>query len=689
MIEPSQGIWQCPTCYYHDFHLSCINTWITEGTHEKLLSLENFPNQKRRWRCPYCNSKYLVEERPTIYTCYCGKTENPPVDAWLEPHTCGEICGKLLSPYCGHSCTQLCHPGKCGPCPQMEESYCYCGKVYEMRLCSESEYSCKNVCKKKLSCGHYCDQICHDGDCPPCQKTSTFSCMCGKVSEVRSCSDQIFQCENICNRPHSCGHHRCTRMCHSGSCDKCPLSGYRSCYCGKEEYNVPCYEDINESCGRTCDKLLDCGIHRCPDKCHKGECSSCLRLVTKPCRCGRVKKNRTKCSEEVICKIKCRNMRDCGNHKCSKRCCDGDCQPCEKICDKLLPCKNHRCKYPCHPGPCEGCPLAMTLTCPCEKIKKVVKCQRRYMLEHNVPKECKGKHKVESVPCEIQYPPCKLKCGNLLSCGNHNCKKRCHVVSQPRELVTNENGQQMTVTESNIEKDSCFKCKEPCKKLRKCNHECPLGCHLNDCPPCEVEVTVQCHCKRNDMTIQCQQLQWDSESIEPVLSCGVICEKPLQYCGHMCKELCHSGSCPSDICEEKTNVRCKCKRRKEVWDCERARRERVVRKSFGRSNNVLLDCIETCKKRRNTQKKKPIETKQPEAVTKPSKTRKRKKKKPTKKLTVEDVKQVQQTKKKKEKLIKRKNRKQKSITDYLTPEILVLIAFLILVFAVIYLKLTE
>ena len=37
---------------------------------------------------------------------------DPPVDPWLLPHSCGEICDKPLQPECGHRCVTLCHPGE-------------------------------------------------------------------------------------------------------------------------------------------------------------------------------------------------------------------------------------------------------------------------------------------------------------------------------------------------------------------------------------------------------------------------------------------------------------------------------------------------------------------------------------------------------------------------------------------------
>lgn len=43
------------------------------------------------------------------------------------------------------------------------------------------------------------------------------------------------------------------------------------------DYNLPCTEDV-PTCGDTCGKLLDCGIHTCSQRCHTGNCGSVSSL---------------------------------------------------------------------------------------------------------------------------------------------------------------------------------------------------------------------------------------------------------------------------------------------------------------------------------------------------------------------------------------------------------------------------
>jgi len=60
---------------------------------------------------PKCRHEYSQKDAPKQYRCYCGKAVDPVFDPWLVPHSCGQECGRLLRPDCGHTCHLLCHPG--------------------------------------------------------------------------------------------------------------------------------------------------------------------------------------------------------------------------------------------------------------------------------------------------------------------------------------------------------------------------------------------------------------------------------------------------------------------------------------------------------------------------------------------------------------------------------------------------
>lgn len=135
--------------------------------------------------------------------------------------------------------------GPCPPCPQTVSVTCFCAKSpMEIRRCSSQTWSCGKKCSKLLSCKeHKCEVICHSGVCPPCPKKSSQYCLCGSKKEKRPCHSIKFQCDKVpglhtltyytvftviffqvCEKMLDCGHHRCETVCHSGKCATCPLA---------------------------------------------------------------------------------------------------------------------------------------------------------------------------------------------------------------------------------------------------------------------------------------------------------------------------------------------------------------------------------------------------------------------------------------------------------------------------------
>ena len=74
------------------------------------------------------------------------------------------------------------------------------------------------------------------------------------------------------------------------------------------------------------------------------------------------------------CEKKCSNMKGCGRHQCRRRCCDGECPPCDLACGRRLRCGNHKCPAPCHSGPCLPCPLTSTVACACGGTRYSLPC---------------------------------------------------------------------------------------------------------------------------------------------------------------------------------------------------------------------------------------------------------------------------------------------------------------------------
>lgn len=80
---------------------------------------------------------------------------------------------------------------------------------------------------------------------------------------------------------------------------------------------APCTVEV-EPCGSTCQKALQCGTHICPERCHRGLCGQCLVIIEKKCRCGLYTKE-IPCSRLFLCETKCKQVRDCNKHACSRK----------------------------------------------------------------------------------------------------------------------------------------------------------------------------------------------------------------------------------------------------------------------------------------------------------------------------------------------------------------------------------
>ncbi|XP_075985237.1 NF-X1-type zinc finger protein NFXL1 [Anticarsia gemmatalis] len=514
-IKRSNAIWTCDHCFSY-FHLSCVQKWANDSifmrSEENQGPIAVVKPKKIEWCCPKCRHSYSKEEIPRKYRCFCGKTDDPQYHPWLIPHTCGEICGKRLSvgDNCQHKCLLLCHPGPCPPCPQTVNGICYCEKERKKVRCSAARWSCGKACKRTLQCKtHQCENICHEGDCPPCTYTSTQPCQCGAERAKRPCNDPFWNCEKVCNKPFSCGYHKCDKVCHSGECGSCPNSGLTSCPCGANQRFVQC-PDVMETCLGTCGKKHDGCEHSCPEKCHKGPCSPCQVLIQKQCQCSTHTRS-LPCSKEFKCETKCRGTRPCGKHPCSRKCCNGNCPPCEKICDKQLHCGRHKCTSICHHGPCYPCPRESKITCRCKETFVTVPCGRE---KHVKPPKCKKM-------CKIKY-----KCG-------HENKHTCHF-------------------------GICQPCGEVCDKKMKCGHRCIGACHEYvpivfkqiekpatpwelqpattkimslECPPCFASVPVVCFGQHETEDQPCYSAARRS--------CGRDCGRPLLCGNHTCTLLCH------------------------------------------------------------------------------------------------------------------------------------------------------
>ncbi|XP_043918359.1 NF-X1-type zinc finger protein NFXL1 [Protopterus annectens] len=515
-VKRNQAIWSCVGCYCM-FHIPCIQKWAKDSIFliTSPLADDGFEKKDHPWPCPKCRYEYKQSQTPNRYYCYCGKVEDPTVDPWLIPHSCGQICDKQFKPSCGHKCLLLCHPGPCPPCPKMVSVTCFCRKAKPVpRRCSTKEWSCRQQCGRMLLCRqHKCEQLCHAGDCQPCPRVSKQKCICGRKIAERFCASPVWQCEQVCGRTLSCRNHTCEKVCHSGDCGDCPRSGKRVCPCGKSNYSLPCTEDI-PTCGDTCNKILECGLHKCSQRCHRGPCETCRQVVEKQCRCKKHIKLMP-CHKEYLCDSKCTKMRDCQRHQCKRKCCSGNCPPCDQTCGRSLGCRNHKCHSVCHRGQCYPCPETVDVKCNCGATVLKVPCGRERT---------------------TKPPKCRELCRTPSSCHHPSRERhRCHF-------------------------GHCPSCRQPCHSVLKCGHSCPAPCHDEvlvkqsglhqpagpweqpsepafirtalPCPPCLVPLPVECLGKHEVFALPCHR-------VGPY-SCGRPCGRLLSCGNHTCMKECHS-----------------------------------------------------------------------------------------------------------------------------------------------------
>lgn len=540
-IHRSNPIWYCCNCY-NIFHLKCAIEWCNKsiksrneaianaqypslgqpardgtgsqesGFTEVVGSQEGYSDYRAgrlnsvEWPCPTCRE--VLYSRPGKYKCFCGKIVRPEPNKHLTPHSCGQLCGrKRPNVDCPHTCNSICHPGRCAPCPLSSRKPCYCGKLIKEVKCLVGTSSCGQVCGKPLPCGtHFCEMACHEGSCGSCEEVLVINCYCGDQEVRKRCSDL-----------------------------------------GKKA-------STKFSCGKVCEKMLDCGKHYCPQKCHPGPgCSSCKFLSqnirTCPCGSNVIKKallsERKSCTDPVpTCENKCNAILICGPEK-----------------------NHHRCQKKCHTGACPPCKLKSTAHCECKLSTKTVDCslmyekvvtedqvcfnQVNYSFECetrcNKPKNC-GRHRCNNKCCKAiknsdpSLHKCEQICNKKLPCGLHNCPETCHP------------GQCGDCTNIGWEELTCHcgssvlyppipcganppSCHRPCRRAHSCGHPVKHECHsdIEKCAPCIVFVKRSCFCSADSKdSVYCYL---------PGYSCGRTCKKLLACKQHTCKRVCHDNEC--------------------------------------------------------------------------------------------------------------------------------------------------
>uniref|UniRef100_A0A4X2KRY0 Nuclear transcription factor, X-box binding like 1 n=1 Tax=Vombatus ursinus TaxID=29139 RepID=A0A4X2KRY0_VOMUR len=554
--------YSCLILIFDEFFLFLVSSPLTD---------DDFGKRDYPWPCPKCRFEYKRSETPTRYYCYCGKVEDPPLDPWLVPHSCGQVCEREFKPPCGHKCLLLCHPGPCPPCPKTVTITCYCKKAKPVsRRCSTKEWSCQQPCGRKLSCGqHNCEDPCHAGNCKPCPRISKQKCVCGKRVAERLCASPVWHCDQVCGKILPCGHHTCEQVCHPLACGECPRSGKRFCPCQKSKFFLPCTEDV-PTCGDSCDKVLECGIHRCSQRCHRGPCEICRQEVEKHCRCGKHTK-RMPCHKPYLCETKCIKMRDCQRHQCKRKCCPGNCPPCDLPCARALGCRNHKCPSICHRGSCYPCPEIIDVKCKCGNTKVTVPCGRERTTK---PPRCKElcrqpstchhpnreKHRCHFGPC----PPCHQSCQKVLEKCGHLCPAPCHDQALVKQTGTHQPaGPWEQISEPVYIQTAlpCPPCQVPIPTECLGKHEVsPLPCHAVGPYSCKRFCGRSLACQNHTCMKECHKVTKvsDRKAGRECLQCEEACRKPRPPgCPHPCILPCHPGKCPP--CVQMLRIKCHCK----------------------------------------------------------------------------------------------------------------------------------
>lgn len=564
-VKRVDPVWSCSACFCF-LHLICTQRWAKDSLLHQKQALEDLPRDKHpsklTWPCPKCRKEYESDSVPQRYFCFCGQKENPPHHSWLVPHSCGETCGRPLQPACGHTCLLLCHPGPCPPCPKTVRVSCHCGKeLPKPQRCSQKSWSCGNECGAVLSCGsHRCTSSCHPGACEPCSRKSEQKCACGLQKQYRPCSTPVWNCDKVCGEKLPCGNHFCQRICHSGMCGLCPLGQNRTCPCGKITYMLPCTEDI-PPCGDTCGRMLNCGIHACPERCHRDKCGTCLEVTIKLCRCGLHKKE-LPCAREFLCETKCKRYKDCGRHPCNRKCCDTQCPPCEKLCGRTLTCGQHKCESVCHRGPCYPCPVTASVSCNCGGTVIHVPCGRqrrtraprcnRLCLN---PPECHHE-KREDHSCHFGHcPPCNQSCNFVHSPCGHRCTKPCHSSVWVKVQQQAPAGPwELAAPQLVLRNLPCPPCSEPVNVICLGGHDLSvMPCHAAKSLSCGKKCGQPLNCGNHLCSLECHPIN-DGGNCE---TCESACELPRPAgCSHECRLPCHPAPCPP--CRITLRPRCHC-----------------------------------------------------------------------------------------------------------------------------------
>lgn len=132
--------------------------------------------------------------------------------------------------------------------------------IYPPVPCGTRRPTCNRPCSRAHLCNHEVLHNCHsEPTCPPCSVLTQR--WCHGRHELRKavpCHVKEISCGLSCNKPLTCGRHKCITMCHAGLCEK-----------PGQQCIQPC-TTTRELCG-----------HICAAPCHEGKCPDmpCKEMV--------------------------------------------------------------------------------------------------------------------------------------------------------------------------------------------------------------------------------------------------------------------------------------------------------------------------------------------------------------------------------------------------------------------------
>ncbi|PIA32638.1 hypothetical protein AQUCO_04400077v1 [Aquilegia coerulea] len=441
---------------------------------------------------------------------------------------------------------------------------CFCGKrpdpPFDLYL---TPHSCGEPCGKPLDrvvisrsnhddddddrCPHLCVLQCHPGPCPPCKAFAPPRlCPCGKKTITTRCFDNksMLTCGDQCNKVLECGRHRCQKICHTGPCEPCRIPIDAVCFCKKESQLVFCGEmtvkgemkvsDGVFSCTSLCGGRLNCGNHVCGQICHPGPCGECELTPARIKTCC--------CGKTMLQK--------------ERTTCLDPIPTCPQICGKCLPCGIHHCNELCHAGDCPPCRTVVSQSCRCGSSSRNVECFRKMNEKFVCEKACGrkkncGRHRCSERCCPLStsknqlsgdWDPhlCSIICGKKLRCGQHSCESLCHIGHCPPCLETIFTDLTCACGKTSIPPPQpCGtappSCQNPCLVPQPCGHSSAHSCHFGDCSPCSIPVAKECIGGH----VLLRNIPCGSKDIR----CNQLCGKT-RICGmHACARTCHPFPC--------------------------------------------------------------------------------------------------------------------------------------------------